>query len=102
MKKIILFGSLVGITAALFAVQEKTVIKNKQEYPKVILNSPDSSYRIMTECPRSVAKSYEANFEGQSPEMARHCQSCMIGVFSLHENEEGRKCTWCGLKEKSE
>jgi hypothetical protein len=105
MKKVVLIGSLVGITAALFAVQEKTVVKNKQEYPTVILNSPDNSNRFMNECPRSVSRSYEAVYastEGQSPEMARHCQTCMIGVFSLHENEEARKCTWCGLKEKTE
>lgn len=103
MKNIILISSLIGVTAALFAVQEKSVVKNKQEYPTVILNSPDNSYRNMTECPRSVPKIYEANYastEGQTPEMARHCQSCSIGVFSLHENEEGRRCTWCGLKEK--
>lgn len=102
MKNIILVTSLVGITAALFAVQEKTAIKIKPEEPTVILNSPDSSYRIMTECPRSLPRIYESAFaeDAQTPEMARHCQSCMIGVFSLHENEEGRKCTWCGLKEK--
>ncbi len=105
MKNIILLTSLAGITAALFELQEKPLAENKQEEPNVILNSRDSSYRITTECPRSLPKVYEKDYvfsEGQTPEMARHCQSCMIGVYSLHENEEGRKCTWCGDKEKGE
>ncbi len=103
MTKYILFGSLITVTA-LLAVQEKTVVKHKPEYPKVILNSPDSSQRIMTECPRSLPKIYESTFaeDGQTPEMAKHCQKCSIGVYSLHENEQVKKCTWCGEKEKSE
>jgi len=103
MKKLVLISCLIGVSAALFGVQEKSVVKNKQEYPTVILNSKDDS-NIITECPRNVPKSYEANYastiEGQTPEMARHCQSCSIGVFSYHEGEEGRRCTWCKLKEK--
>jgi hypothetical protein len=103
MKKVVILISLIGVTAGLFGVQEKTVVKNKPEYPTVILNSKDDYQGFMTECPRNVPKSYEANYsnsEGQTPEMARHCQSCSIGVFSYHEGEEGRRCTWCSLKEK--
>jgi len=101
MTKYVLIASLIGVTA-LLAVQEKSVVKQKPEYPKVILNSPDSSQRIMTECPRNLPKSYESIFaeDGQTPEMAKHCQKCSIGVYSLHENEEFARCTWCGKKEK--
>jgi hypothetical protein len=101
MTKYVLITSLIGVTA-LLAVQEKSVVKHKPEYPKVILNSPDSSQRIVTECPRNLPKSYESVFaeDGQTPEMAKHCQKCSIGVYSLHENEEFAKCTWCGEKEK--
>ncbi len=100
MTKYILIASVIGVTA-LLAVQEKSVVKQKGEYPKVILNSPDSSQRIMTECPRNLPKSYESIFaeDGQTPEMAKHCQKCSIGVYSLHENEDFTKCTWCGEKE---
>lgn len=103
MTKYVLFASLAVVTA-LLAVQEKTVVKDKPEYPKVILNSPDSSQRIMTECPRNLPKIYDSIFaeDGQTPEMARHCQKCSIGVYSLHENENFAKCTWCGDREKSE
>lgn len=104
MTKYILFGSLITVTA-LLAVQEKTVVKNKPEYPKVILNSTDHYLRQYDECPRDIPKSYEAGYldsSGQTPEMANHCQKCSIGVYSLHENEQVKKCTWCGNKDKSE
>lgn len=103
MTKYVLFASLAAVTA-LLAVQEKTIVKDKPEYPKVILNSPDSSQRIMTECPRNLPKIYESAFaeDGQTPEMANHCQKCSIGVYSLHDKEETKRCTWCGDREKSE
>ncbi len=102
MTKYVLITSLIGVTA-LLAVQEKSVVKQKPEYPKVILNSPDSSQRIMTECPRDLVKNYEANYtdnESLKIDLPRHCQKCSIGVYSLHENEDFAKCTWCGAKEK--
>jgi hypothetical protein len=104
MTKYILFGSLVAVTA-LLAVQEKTVVKNKPEYPKVILNSTNYSSITTSECPRDLPRFIETGYvdsAGQTPEMAKHCQKCSIGVYSLHENEQVKKCTWCGDKDKSE
>jgi hypothetical protein len=122
MKRTILFLTIAtGFGAVVFAnVQIPKKLKPaKQEFPNVIIPAQkDAPYvspptRNINEyakfCPRdldyknaSERYDYQTSNAESSVVFVKHCNRCNIGVYSEHQNEVGKKCTYCGDKDPSD
>jgi hypothetical protein len=116
MKRYIITGiASIGFVAVIAANTNNVQIKPKQELPlpEVILDSQGNKeykYNVTFEfnipvCTRDIPNGSSAipvNYaEDSIDRSAVHCKRCSIGVYSEHEGEEGKSCTYCKTKEKS-
>lgn len=123
MKRTLLFLVIAtGLGAAVFGnVQiHKKLKPAKQELPDVIIPSQKESPYILPPtqyfaeyakaCPKENLDYKNANerydYQIGNAEDAvvfvRHCHRCNIGVYSEHQNETTKRCTYCGDKDPSE
>lgn len=115
MKKYIIAGlASIGFAAVIAANTNNVQIKQKQELPlpEVILDPKGNKqykYDVTFEfnipvCTRDIpngSSTIPVNYaEDSIDRIAVHCKQCSIGVYSEHEGEEGRSCTYCKSKEK--
>jgi hypothetical protein len=114
MKKYIIAGiASIGFAAVIAANTNNVHIRQKQELPEVILDpkgKKEYKYDVTFEfnipvCTRDTPNGSSVipvNYaEDSIDRTAVHCKRCSIGVYSEHEGEEGRSCTYCKSKEKS-
>jgi hypothetical protein len=102
MKKLLIISFLaLGITQAASVFIPK--IKPKQELPEVILDgyrSRSYSTEVTSFCPRDLTNTVtQYPVDEDSVEIFKHCDRCRTGVYANHKGEEGRSCTYCGVKE---
>jgi hypothetical protein len=115
MKRYIAAGiATIGCIVAVYATSNNNIqIKPKQELPEVLVsaNNPKKtySYNISFEinpppCTRNIpfntdsSVKYDGNTEGDTMELT-HCKSCSMGVYSFHDGEKVRTCSWCKAEE---
>lgn len=129
MKRYIITGiASIGFVAVIAANTNNVQIKPKQELPlpEVILDSKENKeYKHDVTSPKGSCRccpfrTVEFNIPACTRDMPNgssaipvgyaedsidstvvHCKRCGIGVYSEHEGEEGRSCTYCKTKEKS-
>ena len=116
MKRYIITGIVsIGFVAVIAANTHNVQIKPKQELPlpEVILDSKENKeYKHdrtvefnIPACTRDMPNGSSAIPVGYAEDSIDstvvHCKRCSIGVYSEHEGEEGRSCTYCKTTEKS-
>jgi hypothetical protein len=121
-KAILIFTIATALGAAVFGSVfiPKKLKPAKQEFPTVIIPAQNESPHVVPTtqylneytkfCPRenldyknaSERYDYQTSNAEDSVVFVRHCRRCNIGVYSEHQNEIGKKCTYCGDKDPTD